>query len=113
MADKMDGAIDAICKALDGGMNILRQSLDRLASASVADIQRREAGGPERRLHFSKRSRRPADAMQQDDAVLPVCHSTMIATRSLILALLPPREIVGHVAGNLVLEFGRALFQKR
>jgi len=46
--------VEALGKAFDGGMNILRQSLDRLASAGVADIQRREAGGLECRLHFFK-----------------------------------------------------------
>src|SRR6266571_9433447 len=32
---------------------------------------------------------------------------------SFILPLVPPREIVGHVGGNLVLELRRALFQER
>src|SRR6185436_10336069 len=32
---------------------------------------------------------------------------------SLILPLVPPREIVGHVGRDLVLEICRALFQKR
>jgi len=64
VANEMQATVEALGKAFDGGMNILRQSLDRLASAGVADIQRREAGGLECRLHFLKRSRRPADAMQ-------------------------------------------------
>ena len=59
-----------IGKALDGGMNVLRQRFQRLAAARIVQIERGEAGAFQRRLHLSKRSRRPADAVQQDDAVL-------------------------------------------
>ena len=70
MADKMDGAIDAICKALDGGMDVLRQRFERLPAAGVVLVEGREATAFQRRLHLSKRSRRPADAVQQDDAFM-------------------------------------------
>src|SRR5882757_9256030 len=39
--------------------------------------------------------------------------SCKTASRSLIPALVPPREIVGHVSRDLVLELRRALFQER
>ena len=74
VADEMHAAVEALGKAFDGGMNVLRQRLERLASARIADVQRGEAGGLDACLHFSKRTRRPADAVQQDDAVLTVCH---------------------------------------
>ena len=69
MADEMNGAVDAIGKALDGGMNVLRQRFQRLAAARIVQVEGGESGAFQRRLHLSKRSRRPADAMQQDDAV--------------------------------------------
>jgi hypothetical protein len=70
MADEMDGAIDAIGKTLDGGMDVLRQRFQRLPAARIVLVEGGEATAFQRRLHLSKRSRRPADAMQQDDAVL-------------------------------------------
>src|SRR5579859_7056279 len=36
-----------------------------------------------------------------------------VAGRSLILPLVPPREIIGHVGRHLVLELRGALFQER
>ncbi len=55
MADEMNGAVDAIGKALDGGMNVLRQRFQRLAAAGIVEIQGGEAGAFQRQLHLSKR----------------------------------------------------------
>jgi hypothetical protein len=68
MADEMDRTLGAVSKPRDGGMDVVGQRLERLVAAGIADIQRGETARPGRRLHSSKRARRPADAMQQDDA---------------------------------------------
>jgi hypothetical protein len=70
MADEMDGAIDVFSKALDGRMDILRQRFQRLPAARIIQIESGEAGAFQRCLHPPERPRRPADAVQQDDAVL-------------------------------------------
>ena len=51
----MNGAVDAIGKALDGGMNVLRQRLQRLAAARIVQVEGGEAGAFQRHLHLSKR----------------------------------------------------------
>jgi hypothetical protein len=94
MADEMDGAIDAIGKTLDGGMDVLRQRFERLAAARIILVEGSEAAAFQRRLHLSERSRRPADAMQQDDAVLRHAGIGSLFTQ---LALFLPREIRDHV----------------
>src|SRR6266436_7521998 len=70
MADEMDRASQAAGKQLDSRMNILRERLQRLATARIAEIQRRVASAFDRPLHPLERSRRPADSMQRHDAVL-------------------------------------------
>ena len=55
MADEMDGAVDAIGKVLDGGMNVLRQRLQRLAAARIVQVEGGETGAFQRQLHLSKR----------------------------------------------------------
>src|SRR3989442_2399619 len=69
MTDKMDAAIDAIGKTLDGGMDVLRQRFQRLAAARIILVEGGEATAFQRRLHLPERSRRPPDALQQNDAV--------------------------------------------
>ena len=55
MADEMNGAADAIGKALDGGMNVLRQRFQRLATARIVQVEGGKAGAFQRHLHLSKR----------------------------------------------------------
>jgi hypothetical protein len=69
MTDEMDRASQAAGKQFDGGMDVLRQRFQRLSPACIVQIERGEAGDFQRRLHLAERSRRPADAVQQDDAV--------------------------------------------
>ena len=69
MADEMDRAFDAGGEAFDGRMDVFGQLFQRLPAARVAEIQRGESAPLDRRLHLAKRTRSPADSMQQDHAV--------------------------------------------
>ena len=51
------------------GIDVLRQRLQRLAAARIVDVEGRKTGAFQRQLHLSKRQRRPADTVQQDDAI--------------------------------------------
>ena len=55
VANEMKGAIDAIGKGLDGGMNVLRQRLERLAAARIIQVEGSKSGAFQRQLHLSKR----------------------------------------------------------
>jgi len=70
MADEMHGAVDAVGETGDGGMDVVRQSLHRLAAAGIVLVERGKADGFKRGLHRSKRSGGPAHSMQQYHAVL-------------------------------------------
>lgn len=69
MTDEMHRAVEPFGETIDRRMNILGQRIERLAPAVIVEVEGGKAGIAERQLHPAKRARRPADAVQQDDAV--------------------------------------------
>ena len=52
MAGEMKLAFDSSGEQRDGGMDVLSQRFERVMTAGIIDVQRGEAGGLERGLHF-------------------------------------------------------------